>query len=97
MDLREVGYDDRDWINLAQDRDRWLAYMLMICRGRQRPRTRARTEPTVLDEVTKGHDRAKQLCNYLLIFRRRVYKATTARRFCHFCSPTLFDLLCVSS
>ncbi|KAJ4451368.1 hypothetical protein ANN_02830 [Periplaneta americana] len=23
MDLREVGYDDRDWINLAQDRDRW--------------------------------------------------------------------------
>ncbi|KAJ4440738.1 hypothetical protein ANN_08962 [Periplaneta americana] len=22
MDLREVGYDDRDWINLAQDRDR---------------------------------------------------------------------------
>ncbi|KAJ4446495.1 hypothetical protein ANN_13191 [Periplaneta americana] len=27
MDLREVGYDDRDWINLAQDRDRWLAYV----------------------------------------------------------------------
>ncbi|KAJ4445132.1 hypothetical protein ANN_06933 [Periplaneta americana] len=23
MDLREVGYDDRDWINLAQDRDQW--------------------------------------------------------------------------
>ncbi|KAJ4436521.1 hypothetical protein ANN_16552 [Periplaneta americana] len=28
MDLREVGYDDRDWINLAQDRDRWRAYGL---------------------------------------------------------------------
>ncbi|KAJ4446188.1 hypothetical protein ANN_12881 [Periplaneta americana] len=28
MDLREVGYDDRDWINLAQDRDRWRAYLL---------------------------------------------------------------------
>ncbi|KAJ4442180.1 hypothetical protein ANN_12046 [Periplaneta americana] len=27
MDLREVGYDCRDWINLAQDRDRWRAYM----------------------------------------------------------------------
>ncbi|KAJ4447271.1 hypothetical protein ANN_09275 [Periplaneta americana] len=27
MDLREVGYDDRDWINLAQDRDRWGAYV----------------------------------------------------------------------
>ncbi|KAJ4447628.1 hypothetical protein ANN_09635 [Periplaneta americana] len=26
MDLREVGYDDREWINLAQDRDRWRAY-----------------------------------------------------------------------
>ncbi|KAJ4431585.1 hypothetical protein ANN_20184 [Periplaneta americana] len=27
IDLREVGYDDRDWINLAQDMDRWRAYM----------------------------------------------------------------------
>ncbi|KAJ4448791.1 hypothetical protein ANN_00182 [Periplaneta americana] len=27
MDLREVGYDDRDWINLAQDRDRWRPYV----------------------------------------------------------------------
>ncbi|KAJ4448478.1 hypothetical protein ANN_10494 [Periplaneta americana] len=27
MDLREVGYDDRDWINLAQDKDRWRAYV----------------------------------------------------------------------
>ncbi|KAJ4436798.1 hypothetical protein ANN_16930 [Periplaneta americana] len=28
MDLRKVGYDDRDWLNLAQDRDRWRAYGL---------------------------------------------------------------------
>ncbi|KAJ4431957.1 hypothetical protein ANN_20566 [Periplaneta americana] len=27
MDLREVGYDDREWINLAQDRDHWRAYV----------------------------------------------------------------------
>ncbi|KAJ4449643.1 hypothetical protein ANN_01047 [Periplaneta americana] len=27
MDLREVGYDGRDWINLAQDRDQWRAYV----------------------------------------------------------------------
>ncbi|KAJ4451180.1 hypothetical protein ANN_02622 [Periplaneta americana] len=27
MDLREVGYDDRDWINLAQDRDQLRAYV----------------------------------------------------------------------
>ncbi|KAJ4452085.1 hypothetical protein ANN_03601 [Periplaneta americana] len=25
LGLREVGYDDREWINLAQDRDRWRA------------------------------------------------------------------------
>ncbi|KAJ4428384.1 hypothetical protein ANN_24404 [Periplaneta americana] len=30
MDLRQVGYDDRDWINLAQDRDRWRAYVLFL-------------------------------------------------------------------
>ncbi|KAJ4428371.1 hypothetical protein ANN_24390 [Periplaneta americana] len=27
MDLREVGYDDREWINLAQDRVQWRAYL----------------------------------------------------------------------
>ncbi|KAJ4439437.1 hypothetical protein ANN_07561 [Periplaneta americana] len=27
MDLREVRYDDREWINLAQDRDQWRAYV----------------------------------------------------------------------
>ncbi|KAJ4428377.1 hypothetical protein ANN_24396 [Periplaneta americana] len=27
MDLREVGYDDRDWINPAQDRDKWRVYV----------------------------------------------------------------------
>jgi hypothetical protein len=25
--LREVGGDGRDWIDLAQDRDRWRAYV----------------------------------------------------------------------
>jgi hypothetical protein len=27
MDLREIGWDGRDWINLAQDRDRWRAHV----------------------------------------------------------------------
>jgi hypothetical protein len=27
MDLREVGWDGRDSIDLAQDRDRWWAYV----------------------------------------------------------------------
>jgi hypothetical protein len=26
-DLREVGWDCRDWIDLAQERDRWRAYV----------------------------------------------------------------------
>jgi hypothetical protein len=27
MDLREVRWDGRDWIDLAQDRDGWRAYV----------------------------------------------------------------------
>jgi hypothetical protein len=25
MDIREVGWEDMNWIDLAQDRDRWQA------------------------------------------------------------------------
>jgi hypothetical protein len=25
MDLREIGWDGMDWIDLAQDRERWMA------------------------------------------------------------------------
>ncbi|KAJ4444054.1 hypothetical protein ANN_05843 [Periplaneta americana] len=35
MDLREVGYEDRDWINLAQDRDRWRAYVNLKSQGEE--------------------------------------------------------------
>jgi hypothetical protein len=27
MDLREVGWEGRDWVDLAQDRNRWRAYV----------------------------------------------------------------------
>jgi hypothetical protein len=27
MDLRDIVWDDMDWIDLAQDRDRWRALM----------------------------------------------------------------------
>jgi hypothetical protein len=27
MDLREIGWDGRDWSELAQDRDQWRALM----------------------------------------------------------------------
>jgi hypothetical protein len=26
IDLRETGWDGMDWINLAQDRDEWVAH-----------------------------------------------------------------------
>jgi hypothetical protein len=30
MDLREVGWWGADWINLAQDRDRWRALVYTV-------------------------------------------------------------------
>ncbi|KAJ4445683.1 hypothetical protein ANN_12368 [Periplaneta americana] len=36
MDLRKVGYDDREWINLTQDRDQWRAYMRAAMNLRER-------------------------------------------------------------
>jgi hypothetical protein len=27
MDLREIGWDGMDWIDLAQDRDQWRALL----------------------------------------------------------------------
>jgi hypothetical protein len=29
IDLREIGWDGMDWINLAQDRDQWRALVNM--------------------------------------------------------------------
>ena len=30
MELREVGYDTGEWIDLAEDRDQWCAYVRSV-------------------------------------------------------------------
>jgi hypothetical protein len=30
MDLREIGWDDMDWTDLAQDRDQWRALVNIV-------------------------------------------------------------------
>jgi hypothetical protein len=30
MDLREIGWDGVDWIDLAQDRDQWRVLVKMV-------------------------------------------------------------------
>ncbi|KAJ4442302.1 hypothetical protein ANN_12170 [Periplaneta americana] len=52
MDLKEVGYDGRDWINLAQDRDQWRAYVraAMNLRFLKKARTLRRNEEKRLEE-----------------------------------------------
>jgi CRISPR/Cas system-associated protein Cas7 (RAMP superfamily) len=30
MDLQEVGYESMEWIDLAQDRDRWRALVTAV-------------------------------------------------------------------
>ena len=30
MDLREVDYDPKDWIAIAEDRDQWRAYVRAV-------------------------------------------------------------------
>jgi hypothetical protein len=34
MDLLEVGYESMDWIDLAQDRDRWRALVNAVIKLR---------------------------------------------------------------
>ncbi|KAJ4447323.1 hypothetical protein ANN_09327 [Periplaneta americana] len=64
MDLREVGYDDRDWINLAQDRDRWRAYV--------KPREKISTRNDALEGMVNGRrDRGRR--SYQMIDGIEIY------------------------
>ncbi|KAJ4444137.1 hypothetical protein ANN_05926 [Periplaneta americana] len=68
MDLREVGYDDRDWINLAQYRDRWRAYV------RAAMNLRIRVDDRELAELQIAPEEARQNQEML---RSRIQKRKT--------------------
>ncbi|KAJ4435351.1 hypothetical protein ANN_17964 [Periplaneta americana] len=90
MDLREVGYDDREWINLAQDRDQWRVYVkaamnLRIQSYLLKPRS-ARLAQIWSDESVRGYT-ARLLCeaahlaamettDYLSCSRKRWFRKT---------------------
>ncbi|KAJ4425769.1 hypothetical protein ANN_27392 [Periplaneta americana] len=54
MDLRDVGYDGRDWINLAQDRDQWRAYVRAAMNLRESQVTLVRVASKVLNSSYGG-------------------------------------------
>ncbi|KAJ4439921.1 hypothetical protein ANN_08051 [Periplaneta americana] len=57
MDLREVGYDGRDWINLAQDRDQWRAYARAAMNLRRRRRYLTALKDVVLNVLLMSERR----------------------------------------
>ncbi|KAJ4435663.1 hypothetical protein ANN_18279 [Periplaneta americana] len=59
MDLREVGCDDRDRIDLAQDRDQWRAYV------RAAMNLRHRKLPSICSHWVEGKPRKKPQPGYL--------------------------------
>ncbi|KAJ4427974.1 hypothetical protein ANN_23987 [Periplaneta americana] len=61
MDLREMGYDDRDWINLAQDRDRWRAYMRAAMNLRILPKRAEMKALLQIDQSLKSYKKNEAL------------------------------------
>ncbi|KAJ4445854.1 hypothetical protein ANN_12539 [Periplaneta americana] len=54
IDLGEVGYDGRDWINLAQDRDRWRAYVRTAMNLREKIHKRLGKNTEILLEASEA-------------------------------------------
>ncbi|KAJ4432464.1 hypothetical protein ANN_21083 [Periplaneta americana] len=69
MDLREVGYDDREWINLAQDRDQWRAYvraaMNRPAEREEKRREEKRREEKRREEKRREEKRREEKTRYL--------------------------------
>ncbi|KAJ4439510.1 hypothetical protein ANN_07634 [Periplaneta americana] len=58
MDLREVGYDDREWINFTQDRDQWRAY---VRDGNEPPGSLKANKANLKEKVTGAAQSTKAL------------------------------------
>ncbi|KAJ4447923.1 hypothetical protein ANN_09932 [Periplaneta americana] len=71
MDLREEGYDDRDWITLAQDRGQWGAYMRAAMNLRWRHNVLVREEEEEEEEEEEDDDDDDD-DEYSLLYRRTI-------------------------
>ncbi|KAJ4451108.1 hypothetical protein ANN_02548 [Periplaneta americana] len=60
MDLREMGFDDREWINLAQDRDRRRAYVRAEMNLRDTPGFVSGKYPNLV--IVTSHTRVSDRC-----------------------------------
>ncbi|KAJ4438755.1 hypothetical protein ANN_14706 [Periplaneta americana] len=88
MDLREVGYDGRDWINLAQDRDQWWAYVraamnLRIVYAAGSPHESLCDMPFPYRGDTDSNEGLFQLRGYDEQAARKRQKIGTRRQRCH--------------
>ncbi|KAJ4432566.1 hypothetical protein ANN_21189 [Periplaneta americana] len=75
MDLREVGYDDRDWINLAQDRDQCRTYVRVrflkshLSRKQGLPKIGMRTNQ--FDKEERRQEKSRDNLNDIELYRRK--------------------------
>ncbi|KAJ4435402.1 hypothetical protein ANN_18017 [Periplaneta americana] len=65
MDFREVGYDGRDWINHAQDRDQWRAYVRAAMNLRIETHDNKRSN--IKRVLRKGSDKSKEVAYKSLV------------------------------
>ncbi|KAJ4430171.1 hypothetical protein ANN_22381 [Periplaneta americana] len=81
MDFSEVGYDDRDWINLAQDRDRWRAYVRVEMNLRGKPRKKL--NQVISPSGNQTHARAQPgSAGKFLSYASGLYVSSVARFYC---------------
>ncbi|KAJ4435967.1 hypothetical protein ANN_18590 [Periplaneta americana] len=82
MDLREVGYDGRDWINLVQDRDQWRTYVRAALNLRLRAHlARRRCGETRTPDASSGTERWGEKSYYDWVEVRKHRDVDFSRRF----------------